>query len=126
MARRKIDKEPLTRLEDGSADVQAVVSWSSGLPDSFIMCRDMGHMWRPFMARISPEWQNAYDRTLRCGRCKTERAQVIGLDGQILRSGYVYTDGYLTPLGSGRITGEGRGALRLESTLRLISKEDRD
>lgn len=116
--------EPLTRLEDGSADVQAVANWSHGLPDSYIMCRDMGHTWRPFMARFSAE-MNAYDRTLRCGRCKTERVQVIGMNGAILRGGYAYPDGYLSPNGSGRINGEGRGALRLESTLRLISKDEK-
>lgn len=115
----------LTRLEDGSADPQAVAKWSHDLPDTFIMCRDMGHSWRPFRARFSADL-NAYDRILRCGRCQTERAQVIGTDGSILSGGYTYPDGYLTPNGSGRINGNGRGALRLESTLRLISKDERD
>lgn len=117
--------EPLTRVEDGSADPQAVADWSHQLSDSYILCRDMGHTWRPFMARII-EGGNAYDRTLRCGRCKTERAQTISTNGLILSGNYNYPDGYQTPKGSGRITGNGRGALRLESTLRLISKDERE
>jgi len=124
MAKKRMMMEPLLRLEDGTADVQAVANWSSDLPDSFLMCRDMGHTWRPFTARFSAD-ENAYDRTLRCGRCKTERQQVIGMDGTILSGVYLYPDGYLSPAGSGRITGDGRGALRLESTLRLISKDEK-
>jgi hypothetical protein len=116
--------EPLTRLEDGSADPKAVADWSSGLPDSYVLCRDMGHTWRPFRATFNQD-MNAYDRTLRCGRCRTERQQVIGLNGLILSGGYNYPDGYLSPSGSGRINGQGKGALRLESTLRLISKDEK-
>jgi len=116
--------EPLTRLDDGSADVQAVAKWSELLPDAFILCRDMGHTWRPYRATFSKE-MNAYDRVLRCGRCKTERAQTLGMDGVILSGNYAYQDGYLSPSGSGRINGAGRGALRLESTLRLISKDEK-
>lgn len=116
--------EPLSRLEDGSADPQAVAHWSQGLPDAFLLCRDMGHTWRPYTAKFSKE-MNSYDRVLRCGRCKTDRAQTIGMDGTILTGHYAYEDGYLSPHGSGRINGAGRGALRLESTLRLISRDEK-
>jgi hypothetical protein len=95
------------------------------LSDAYIMCRDMGHTWRPFRARFDPE-VNGYQRVLRCGRCKTEREQTISASGLILSGHYNYPDGYSLPAGTGRLTGEGRGALRLESTLRLISKDERD
>lgn len=109
----------------GSADPQAVADWSSDLPDSYILCRDMGHTWRPFRAVYNSEY-NCYDRTLRCGRCKTERSQSISTDGLILSGTYDYPDGYQAPAGTGRIDGNGRGALRLESTLRVIGKDERD
>lgn len=123
MVKEKIYPEALTRVEDGTADPKAVANWSHQLSDSFIMCRDMGHTWRPFKARYEQE-MNAYNRVLRCGRCKTERLQTIGLDGLILSGNYIYPDGYQTPHGSGRITGTGRGALRLESTLRILGKDE--
>jgi hypothetical protein len=113
--------QPLARVEDGSADPDAVADWSHHLSDSYIRCRDMGHTWRPYSARVVEEG-NAYERTLRCGRCRTERSQTIGLSRMILQGRYVYPSGYPTPKGSGRITGPGRGALRLESTLRLLGE----
>jgi hypothetical protein len=106
------------------SDPKAVASWSEDLPDSFLMCRDMGHTWRPYRAKFNPE-ENGYDRVLRCGRCKTERQQTISMSGMILTGHYSYPEGYQAPPGTGRIDGEGRGAMRLESTLRLISKDER-
>jgi len=113
-----------TAASVSSADPKEVAAWSEDLPDSFIMCRDMGHTWRPFRARFNPE-ENGYDRVLRCGRCKTERTQTISMSGLILSGGYSYPEGYQAPKGTGRIDGNGRGALRLESTLRLIGKDEK-
>jgi hypothetical protein len=121
--KERVHPNALLRAADGSADVQAVADWASRLIDSYIMCRDMGHTWRPFKANYQQE-MNAYNRVLRCGRCKSERDQIIGLNGLILSGHYVYPEGYLTPEGSGRVNGNGRGALRLESTLRLIGKDE--
>lgn len=112
------------RVVGGSADPEGVASWSAELPDSFIMCRDFGHTWRPFKARYNPEEQG-YDRVLRCGRCRTERSQTISGAGLVLYGQYDYPDGYTAPAGTGRLDSEARGALRLESTLRLISKDER-
>lgn len=115
-------KVPTTGLHVATAkDVKA---WADDLPDTFIACRDMGHTWRPFRAWYDPE-ERGYQRVLRCGRCKTERRQLISESGAILTGGYDYPEGYTAPAGTGRIDGEGRAALRLESTLRVIGRDEK-
>lgn len=105
------------------ADPSAVSSWSHHLPDDFLLCRDLGHLWRPFTARYNPE-VHAYERTMRCGRCKTDREQTLSLRGEVLRGHYTYTEGYQAPAGQGRLTGDARGALRIESVTRLIGHDE--
>lgn len=100
-----------------------IAAWSAELPDAYLLCRDMGHLWRPYRATYVSEDQ-CYRRVLRCGRCRTERLQDIGLDGVILSGTYAYADGYVAPPGTGRLDTQARGSLRLESTLRLIGKDD--
>ena len=99
--------------------------WSAGLPDSYLLCRDMGHLWRPFRAWWSDQ-DREYKRVLRCGRCKTERHQAISAAGIVNENHYVYAEGYVAPAGTGRMDPEGRGTLRLESVLRLIGKDEKD
>ncbi len=106
------------------AEAKEVADWAGELPDSYLLCRDIGHLWRPFKARWDDD-NNSYVRILRCGRCKTEREQGISAAGVVLWSQYDYADGYQAPKGTGRLDGEGRGALRLESVLRLIGKDER-
>jgi hypothetical protein len=101
----------------------ALSAWTTGLPDAYLTCRDMGHTWRPFTAQWVPA-DNCYTRTLRCGRCQTERYQVIGPDGLVLAGQYNYAEGYTAPAGTGRLDTVGRGELRLESVLRLIGKDE--
>lgn len=105
-----------------NADPRTVARWSHDLSDEFLLCRDIGHQWRPFTARFVPAL-NAYQRTLRCGRCTTERRQTVSLTGEISSGGYAYAEGYVAPRGQGRLTGRARGALRLESIGRLIGEE---
>ena len=124
MPRKKAAKRWYDSDTPLSADPEVVANWSSTLPDGFIQCRDMGHTWRPYTAEYDID-VNAYRRVLRCNRCKTKREQYIGLGGLILSGGYTYPEGYQAPKGTGRIDGNGRGALRLESTRRLIDKHDR-
>lgn len=107
----------------GHADAKEVAQWSEGLPDRYLLCRDMGHRWQPFSARWD-EKERAYSRVLRCSRCKTDRTQLLAMNGLILSGHYEYPDGYTAPAGTGRIDQMARGALRLESTLRLIQKEE--
>lgn len=100
-------------------------AWAEGLNDGHLLCRDMGHMWRPFRAWWDEE-ANGYQRVLRCGRCKTERRQLLSSNGAAVSGYYSYADGYVAPKGTGRVTGETKNRLRLESTLRVIGKDERN
>lgn len=94
--------------------------WAHDLPDRYLLCRDMGHVWRPYTARLVP---GGYERTLRCSRCHTTRDQSISSGGIVLSGHYTYEPGYRAPASVGFLSKDARSTLRLESTLRLISKE---
>jgi hypothetical protein len=91
---------------------------------NFIQCRDFGHSWRPFTATWDPDY-NVYKTALRCSRCFTKRFRDISRDGQQLGNRYDYTDGY-TLKGVGRMTGEDRDHLRLESLTRILTHPSHD
>lgn len=103
---------------------KSVGSWAAGLPDDFLLCRDLGHTWRPYTARITGS--NTYERTMRCGRCKTLRHQSLSISGAILGGGYKYEEGYLAPKDTGRLTSGDRDHLRLESVLRVLGHDELD
>lgn len=103
-----------------TADVDDVAEFAEQLPERFLWCREMGHNWRPFSA--SRYRDGGFLRILRCSRCKTERHQEISNRGAVTASKYVHPAGYLHK-GMGRIVGEGRGILRLESIKRVVNKE---
>ncbi len=109
------------RVVDGYADPDEVASWAHDLSDAFLLCREIGHNWRPWAAQWVPHEQ-CYERVLRCTRCRTERQQVLSNRGAIVTSGYAYPDGYQIQ-GMGRITGEGRDSLRLESLVRIVGEQ---
>lgn len=97
--------------------------WVGGLPSEFLLCRDIGHTWRPYRAW----WDNAekgYQRVLRCGRCRSERVQLLSAQGHPLGGHYNYAEGYVAPKGTGRLVGEERDGLRLESVLRLVGEDE--
>lgn len=122
--RREDDQERLSTLSqpDGPryADVADVGDFAEGLPDKFLHCRELGHLWRPHAGGKYAE--GGYSRVLRCNRCKTKREQEIDSRGMILSNKYVYPEGYQVE-GLGRIVGEGRGVLRLQSLVRLTKEE---
>jgi hypothetical protein len=97
-----------------------VQEWAEGLSDNFLLCRDIGHSWRPFRAAIGVD---GYERVMRCQRCRTERSQWLSLAGHVQASSYNYPEGYQAPKGTGYLASEQRDGLRLESVLRLIAKE---
>lgn len=114
----------VARHSDGYADRDEVSDFAGGLSISHLQCRDVGHNWRPWVARWDDE-HNCYERALRCTRCRTERWESIGASGSKLGSHYKYPEGY-TAQGIGRIVGEGRDALRLESlTRQIVSTESK-
>jgi hypothetical protein len=83
-----------------------------------IQCRDFGHSWRPFSARIVPAMHMIREE-LRCARCTTIRVRDLGMRGQLLASSYDYVDGY-TRQGMGRLTGTDRDLIRLASVQHLL------
>jgi hypothetical protein len=94
--------------------------WTDELPDRFLLCRDLGHLWRPMRAGIEAR---SYWRIMRCTRCHTERHQTLTMRGEIVSGHYVYPDGYLAPAGIGHMSGDHRSHLRLQSLTRLIQRE---
>lgn len=100
-----------------------IAAWRASLPEDYLLCRDLGHLWRPLSARWSPD-DNGYHRVMRCGRCRTERAQVLSAAGHVLSGNYAYADGYSAPAGQGRMGTEARDSIRLESVLRLLGRDE--
>lgn len=122
MATRLIDKKSLS--EEAMRDLnyaarEAVEEFAQGLSISFLQCRELGHIWKPWGARRDDE-HNTFERSLRCPRCKTKRHETLSMRGAKLRSHYEYPEGYTTD-GLGRIVGEGRDALRVESMIRTLT-----
>lgn len=105
---------------DGYADVGEVEAFAAELPEKFLHCREMNHNWRPF--DVGRHKDGGYERTLRCVRCKTRKVQHLDANGMLIGgTHYEYPEGYQVQH-LGRIVGEGRGALRLES-IKRITKE---
>jgi hypothetical protein len=101
------------------ADNDEIAAFAQDLPEEFLMCREMGHRWLPHDAEEFDD--GSFMRILRCPRCKTRKVQDISRRGVIERTRYQHPDGYLHE-GMGRIAGDGRGVLRLESIRRTITK----
>jgi len=101
-----------------------VLDWAGDLPASFLLCRDMGHTWKPYTAEyLTGERQ--YRRVLRCARCHTERVQFLSITGHIEAGHYVYPDGYAMPKQSGGYTMAVRDLCHLTSVTRLIGDSER-
>lgn len=102
----------------GHASSAEVAAWASNLSEAFLLCREIGHKWNPHTAAWRSE-QRCYERSLRCTRCRTRRLQLLTSYGAVISSQYIYPDGYQHK-GFGRVIGDGRDALRLESIQRLV------
>ena len=100
------------------ADVEEVKAFAEGLSTAFLLCRELQHNWKPFSAWWDEEHHN-YARTIRCVRCRTRKVQRLSSTGAVLTSHYEYTEGYLAEH-LGRIVGEARDSLRLESLTRSL------
>lgn len=105
------------RREATSADLAA---WTEELRDSYLLCRDLGHLWKPHRAWLISGTRSLYARVMRCPRCKTERHQELSPSGHVTTGHYVYPEGYLAPRGAG--VAVNRDHLRLVSVRRLIEE----
>lgn len=101
------------------AELKEVESFAQGLPDKYLECRELGHNWKPYTASSTGE--GTWLRTLACNRCRTKREQEISDRGIVMKNQYIHPEGYLHA-GMGRIVGDGRGLLRLESITRSVTK----
>ena len=66
---------------------------------------------------ILPEWPQPLSQGVRQSESSppTKRHQVLDPYGRIVSNQYDYPEGYQMPPGQGRITGDGRGILRVAS-----------
>jgi hypothetical protein len=120
--RLSVARPPLPAPDrDGFASRSTAEQFARELPDEFLQCRELAHVWVSWSATWS-EHTHEYRRVLRCSRCLTEREQRIDASGSLVGGGYHYAEGYSTP-GLGRIAGEARDALRLASLTRSMSGE---
>lgn len=98
----------------------SVETFAATLPTSYLACRELGHTWRPWRAQWSGE-ARAYERELRCPRCKTTRRQLINDAGHVLANSYRYSDGYQAKNVESAVR-ISRDVFRLESLTRYLTK----
>lgn len=97
--------------------------FAANLPERFLRCRELGHIWRPHTASFDRAEQ-VYDRVLRCSSCRTERHQTLNTHGHVLHNRYSYPEHYLAGHGVQRGT-YSRDVFRLEAIVRFIGSEER-
>lgn len=114
MARRK------RHLALAEAEPSEVEQWAHTLKQNWLLCRELGHNWKPHTARFVTEYR-AYERILKCPRCTAERHEVLDSTGSKVSSHLIYPKGYLHQ-GLGRIVGQSRDTVRLESLTRFITQ----
>ena len=84
-----------------------------------MLCRDLGHVWRPHrVERIARNWR----RTLRCRTCGCEREQMLNSFGAPISNRYSYPEKYLV---AGGFSTSDRSALRLRQVVRMAEEADR-
>jgi hypothetical protein len=84
-------------------------------------CRDFGHSWKPYTARILGGRLGGYEFTLICDRCETKRYRQIGRTGALVKSKYDYEPGYLIH-GLGQLTRDDRDEFRLATVVAVIKR----
>lgn len=106
-------------MKPTSIQGEDVASFAAHLSEEWLVCRDTGHTWRPFDAKVLQD-KGCYERSHRCASCDTIRHQRLSFRGAVLGTTYDYPDGYLSNVG--RIVGDDRDRLRLESLQRALGK----
>jgi hypothetical protein len=100
----------------------SVESWAANLPQRYLRCRELGHVWRPHTVSREPGGAGFF-RRLRCAECRTEREQLLDSGGHVIRNGYHYSDGYLADTHVER-GGYSRDIFRLEAVVRYLNKHE--
>ena len=91
-----------------------VARWASGLDLNKALCRDLLHAWQPHDAWFDKD-KREYRRVLRCARCGTERRSWVTQSGIQHGVYYAYKPGYRAPDGTGFLSKDERGAVRLRA-----------
>lgn len=96
-------------------------------PD-ILRCRTYGHLWEPQQATYNSKYRY-YKVVQICRSCDSYRNMELDSRGHVVSQSIDYADGYLSK-GVGRIIGDGRDILRLQTVLktfdvRKTSKGDR-
>ena len=92
---------------------QQMKSWTKDM----LVCRTYQHSWDGYT--VDPEGVNLLV-TLMCRRCESYKYQLLdGRTGHVINQSVDYPKGYLAK-GLGRIVGEQRDQLRLETAMRTV------
>jgi hypothetical protein len=94
----------------------------AGLSADMLLCRDLGHAWKPYTAKWLPV-DKCYESKLICSRCETFRFRWLSKTGQLLGTAYTYSDGYLV-VGMGRLATSDRDRIRSVSLQRMLTEAD--
>ena len=99
----------------------SVETFAATLSTNYLACRELGHTWRPWRAEWSGELR-AYERELRCSRCKAVRRQIVNDMGHVLSNTYRYPDGYQAKHVEHAVR-VSRDVFRLEALTRYLTKD---
>lgn len=67
------------------------------LNDDYLLCRTLGHMWRPYSGKEVVEWGYGTPVGFKCSRCGMVRHEVWDALGQVDHRGYDQPPGYSHP-----------------------------
>lgn len=96
----------------GYATPRAVRKAALSMDEQHLHCRDYGHSWQPYSVA---EEGRGFVRELICS-CEAIRKDRLDRRGGVVSSGIDYPEGYLLK-GLGRVTGETKGIIRLQSIM---------
>lgn len=109
---------PLRTQPAPVADPQQIAELAQQLTDGALNCREhRRHDWRP--AQVTRQ-DYGYRRVEACDDCGSSRWQEMDSRGYLIKGGVNYSEGYLNPKGTGRVTVDGIAAYRLEAITRFL------
>ena len=119
MARRRSAN---AETQESQRIYREVQKQAKSMEDEYLVCRAGGHAFTvPLTAR---KVRGGYEESFACrNECGVKRSRVLDAYGLIVQSNMDYSGakGYLL-VGTGRLTGYGKGALRVENITRVIER----
>lgn len=102
----------VTRKKVAFAPVDAVKEYIDTAPGQVLACRDQKHAWK--LKDIEGDRETGFIRYYRCA-CKATLIQTIDANGYVVSRRTKYPKGYQMPSGTGRLSREGQGLIRIAS-----------